>query len=453
MKQLYRAENSHFIFYCYQRVILQHISKTMTVISLTLSIFFISSEDIELSLKECIMLAHAHWNKTSAVNENSFQAKLARQYEISSSTLWNWINDRKTIAACNQQFQRLSLEEEAAICDWILRLQIWDWSSHVKQVHSIIKELLIKKNDDKSVEVNWSQKFLKHHSQIKTVYISSLDKERAMTQNHDILADWFNLFQSLKKEHEIKIKDIYNMNEKRFMQRIIAKLQIMIFKYEKTHMTQCDNREWILLIECISMNERILKSWIIFKKKLQQKIWYKVLKKDHIVLSENDWINNELNLVWIQKCFNSETKICQKDEYWMLLINDHASHITTQMIDYCISQKIILLCLSTHTTHLLQSLDVKVFASLVTVYKTHVQRVTWLEISYLIDKINFLKLYQLTRHKTITSLNIRKTWTVTELLSFSSILVLQHFSSVKKLKQSQQYNIHSQFVKSDSDRF
>ncbi len=70
-----------------------------------------------------------------------------------------------------------------------------------------------------------------------------------MTQNHDILADWFNLFQSLKKEHEIEIEDIYNMNEKRFMQRIIAKLQVMIFKYEKTYMTQCDNRE--LLQACL----------------------------------------------------------------------------------------------------------------------------------------------------------------------------------------------------------
>jgi len=70
----------------------------------------------------------------------------------------------------------------------------------------------------------------------------------------------------------------------------------------------------------------------------------------------------------------------------MLLIDDHASHIITQMIDYCINQKIILLYLSTHTTHLLQSLNVEVFASLATAYKTHVQRVTQLEISYSINK-------------------------------------------------------------------
>jgi len=96
-----------------------------------------------------------------------------------------------------------------------------------------------------------------------------------MTQNHNILADWFNLFQSLKEEHEIKIEDIYNMNEKRFMQKVIVKLWIMIFKYEKKiHMIQYDNWEWVSLIEYISMNERVLKSWIIFKEKLQQKIWY-----------------------------------------------------------------------------------------------------------------------------------------------------------------------------------
>jgi len=93
----------------------------------------------------------------------------------------------------------------------------------------------------------------------------------------------------------------------------------------------------------------------------------------------------------------------------MLLIDDHASHITIQMIDYCISHKIILLCFSTHIIHLLQSLDVEVFASLITVYKIHVQRVTQFESSYSINKMNFLKLYQQIRHETITSLNIEKT--------------------------------------------
>ena len=88
--------------------------------------FFISSEDIELSKKECIMLAQACWNETTAVNKNSFKAKLACQHNISKSTLMNWINDQKTASVRNQHSQRLSFEEEAVICDWILRLQTAD---------------------------------------------------------------------------------------------------------------------------------------------------------------------------------------------------------------------------------------------------------------------------------------------------------------------------------------
>jgi len=135
----------------------------------------IPSEDIELSQEERITLAYARWNEASAVNENPFKAKFARQYEIPRSTLMYRINDRKAASVRNQHFQRLSPEEEAAICNWILRLQAWGWPPRVEQVRSIAKELLVKKSDNKSVGINWPQKFLKRHSQIKTAYVSSLD--------------------------------------------------------------------------------------------------------------------------------------------------------------------------------------------------------------------------------------------------------------------------------------
>ena len=77
----------------------------------------------------------------------------------------------------------------------------------------------------------------------------------------------------------------------------------------------------------------------------------------------------------------------------MLIVDDHGSHITTDAIAYCIQRKIILLCLSPHTTHLLQSLDVDVFAPLATAYKARVQKVTRLAGNYAINKVNFIKLY------------------------------------------------------------
>ncbi len=48
---------------------------------------FIPSEDTELPQEERITLAHVRWNEASAANENLSQAKIARQYEIPTSTL------------------------------------------------------------------------------------------------------------------------------------------------------------------------------------------------------------------------------------------------------------------------------------------------------------------------------------------------------------------------------
>lgn len=48
----------------------------------------------------------------------------------------------------------------------------------------------------------------------------------------------------------------------------------------------------------------------------------------------------------------------------MLILDGHASHISTAAIEFCIRQKIILLCLPAHTTHILQPLDVGVFGPL-----------------------------------------------------------------------------------------
>jgi len=78
---------------------------------------FIPSEDIELSEEERITLAQARWNEATAANENPSKAKLARQHDIPKSTLTNRINGRKAASVRNQHFQRLSSEEEAAICD------------------------------------------------------------------------------------------------------------------------------------------------------------------------------------------------------------------------------------------------------------------------------------------------------------------------------------------------
>ena len=54
----------------------------------------------------------------------------------------------------------------------------------------------------------------------------------------------------------------------------------------------------------------------------------------------------------------------------MLIVNDHESHIFMNFIKFCDQKKILILCLSSHSTHLLQPLNVNVFDPLSKAYKT-----------------------------------------------------------------------------------
>ena len=260
-----------------------------------------------------------------------------------------------------------------------------------------------------------------------------------MAHNPDIIKGWFDLFMRLKTEFNVQDEDIYNMDKKGFMMGVIAKMRVMVSKYEfgGKYMTQCGNRDWVSLIECVSLDGRVLKPWIIFKAKVKQKAWFEALgDKGSIATSENGWTDNELGLEWLQKCFDLESSATQKGEYRMLCVDGHASHITTTAIEYAIQNKIILLCLPSHSTHVLQPLDVGIFAPLTTHYKNNIFKISRLGGSYQIDKVDFIEQYLLARDAAFTAKIIQSAWQKTGLLLFDPEVVLrQLFPDLKGSEQ------------------
>jgi hypothetical protein len=88
----------------------------------------------------------------------------------------------------------------------------------------------------------------------------------------------------------------------------------------------------------------------------------------HISMSENGWTDNELGQAYFEDHFNY-TKEIMKGQYRILIVDGHDCHLTIKAIQYCIDNKIILLCLPPHATHMLQPLDVGCFGPLAQVYK------------------------------------------------------------------------------------
>lgn len=109
-------------------------------------------------------------------------------------------------------------------------------------------------------------------------------------------------------------------------------------------------------------------------------------------------------------------------------MNGHDSHLTPDFLDYCHAEKIKLLCLLAHSTHLLQPLDVAVFSPLQTYYSQFVDHNSQ-NGAGIIDKVLFLKGYAQIQPKAYTEANIWSGFKATELVPFNSDAVLQKLSS------------------------
>jgi hypothetical protein len=67
--------------------------------------------------------------------------------------------------------------------------------------------------------------------------------------------------------------------------------------------------------------------------------------------------------------FESHTRAIQKSTHRLFIVDGHGSHILKEFIQFCENYSIIILYFSPYIIHILQSLDVSVFAPLAKVYK------------------------------------------------------------------------------------
>ncbi|KAL2052213.1 hypothetical protein ABVK25_007655 [Lepraria finkii] len=77
----------------------------------------------ELSPDKRLKLAYQRWKEDKTIPV----VKIARKYGVPKSTLKGRIDGAVSATVRQQSRQKLSPEEETALCDWILRLQAWGW--------------------------------------------------------------------------------------------------------------------------------------------------------------------------------------------------------------------------------------------------------------------------------------------------------------------------------------
>lgn len=237
------------------------------------------------------------------------------------------------------------------------------------------------------------------------------------------------------------------MDEKGFAQGLLGALKVVCDRRqlatEKPLKKHCGTREWVSIIECICADGEAISPHLIFAGKLNQDAWLDMLiasgiRGGSISATESGWTNNEIGMEWLSKSFESQTKQRQRGQYRCILLDGHGSHLTPEAIQFCINNKIIMICLPSHSTHLLQPLDVGIFLPMTTYYKGELEAAMQGQHGYTINKLKFIQIFCKARAKTMTSNNIFSAWKDAGLFPHCPDVVLSKIALKLKQKDGEQ---------------
>ena len=119
------------------------------------------------------------------------------------------------------------------------------------------------------------------------------------------------------------------------------------------------------VLSCVSASGYSLPPMMVYprKKSIPESLKEGAIPHTFFANSDSGWMNSELYLLWFNFFLQNILPVRP-----VLLIQDgHGSHVSIDLIELARANDVHLLCLPSHTTHILQPLDVGVFKS----FKSH----------------------------------------------------------------------------------
>ena len=142
-------------------------------------------------------------------------------------------------------------------------------------------------------------------------------------------------------------------------------------------MKQDGKGDFITALEAVSTDGFLFPSYLIGKGNTHIFDWYKHVeaedKKAQWAVSPKGWTDSKIGYNWLTNVYDPISKAQCPGESRLLILDGHVSHINYKFLCYCQQNDITVFCLSPHSTHLLQPLDVGLFSQLQSHYRKAVE--------------------------------------------------------------------------------
>jgi hypothetical protein len=346
----------------------------------------------------------------------------AKLYEIPRSTLQTRAYSVVSIVERRNPNQKLTQLEEDSLTEWILSMDSRGAAPRPSTVREMANILLAARgtNPPLTVGVNWASTFVKRRDELQSRYSKRYDYQRALNEDPKAIKEWFLMVQRAIEENGIQPEDIYNFDETGFAMGLISSQKVVTRAeyYGRRSILQPGNREWVTAVETICADGYSLPPCIIFKGQVYIAGWFESsnLPRDwRIEVSNNGWTTNEIGLRWLQKIFIPYTNSRVRGRFRLLILDGHGSHLTPQFDRICAENDIIPLCMPSHSSHLLQPLDVGCFAVLKRAYSRFVSDLARTGYNH-INKLDFLADYPRARIEAFQSNIIRNSFVAASII-------------------------------------
>jgi hypothetical protein len=340
--------------------------------------------------------------------------KASLDWAVPRSTLQDRINGRVSMREAQEPYQRLSQVQEQRLTDWVLTQETLGNSPTHTQIRAFAGRILAIRRDATPLGKRWMAGFLKRNPILKTKKQFRIDSVRVNGATSDIIKPWFQKLE-VPAVKAIKAENRWNMDEAGIMEGQ-GENGLVVGSVQKrfTQKKQPGSKAWTSFIECISAIGKALHPLVMFKGKSVQQQWFPTDLKDfkgwEFTATENGWTSDITALEWLQKVFIPQSAPRNSSEARLLILDGHGSHETTEFMWECFSNNIYLLFLPPHTSHVLQPLDLSVFAPLKQAYRKQLSFLSLLTDSTPLGKRNFLDCYRKARISSLVITNIKAGW-------------------------------------------
>jgi hypothetical protein len=358
-------------------------------------------------------------------------SEAAQAYSLSKSSLGHRKNGRQSRQKAHEDQQLLSPAAERAVVRWCTQLDDYGFPPRLDILLQLVRSLVTKEQGlEQDIGKNWITRFLNRHPEVAAKYASRIDRQRAYASNPRTVQDHFNKLGKVIRAHNIRPRGITNCDEKGIIMGYSSKTKVITRRGRKNPRVKQDGkREMITILEAVSADGYVFPTFMITKGATHRVGWYQNVEKEtdrstRFAVSPKGWTDDELAMIWLKEVYEPFSRgRTSEGETRLLILDGHASHITYDFCKYCEDHNIIVFCLPAHSTHLLQPLDVGLFAPLQRYYGKAVEDYI-LSTNVGITKNSFFPLYKKAREQAYTTSNIENAFRATGIVPLNPRAVL-----------------------------